>query len=204
MQKQTILFVLIIVLAFVGLSGGAYFLLETQKSDSSSSAKPAVDIPLESAKPTTENAQTGNSLKVQGDNTSANQASQLLSPTDFENYEQYENAESTMIQDSVVGTGPEAASGDTAAVVYKGWLTDGTLFDQSSVDDQNQITPIAFTLGSGQVIAGWEQGIFGMKVGGKRRLVIPSEFGYGPNGQGSIPASSMLIFDVELVNVEKP
>lgn len=206
MQKQTVLLVSVTLLAFTGLSAGAFFLIDSQKSEPSSSVKPAVDVPLESAKQVAKNAQseqTGSNLKVQGDNTTSNQAPQLLSPEDFEDYEQYANSESTLLQDYLVGTGTEAAAGDTVAVVYKGWLTDGTLFDQTKMNEQNQLVPIGFTIGSGQVIPGWDQGIFGMKVGGKRRLIIPSQLGYGPRGQGQIPPNSMLIFDVELVNVEK-
>jgi FKBP-type peptidyl-prolyl cis-trans isomerase len=88
-------------------------------------------------------------------------------------------------------------------MIYQGWLTNGQLFDQSRVNEQNQIEPYVFQLGGGQVIQGWEQGIVGMKEGGKRRLIIPSSLGYGSTGQGPIPANAMLIFDVELLKTEK-
>ena len=100
--------------------------------------------------------------------------------------------------DTVVGKGAEAVAGKTITVHYTGTLKDGTKFD-SSVDRKE---PFTFNLGSGQVIKGWEQGIVGMKVGGKRKLVIPPELAYGPNAVGAIPANSVLLFDVELLEVK--
>lgn len=100
--------------------------------------------------------------------------------------------------DSVVGKGAEAVNGKSVTVHYTGTLKDGTKFD-SSVDRKE---PFTFTLGSGQVIKGWEQGIVGMKVGGKRKLTIPPELAYGANAVGAIPANSTLIFDVELLEIK--
>lgn len=100
--------------------------------------------------------------------------------------------------DSVVGKGTEAVSGKSVTVHYTGTLKDGTKFD-SSVDRKE---PFTFSLGAGQVIKGWEQGIVGMKVGGKRKLTIPAELAYGANAVGAIPANSTLIFDVELLEVK--
>ena len=102
------------------------------------------------------------------------------------------------IQDVVVGKGTEAVSGKVVTVHYTGTLKDGTKFD-SSVDRKE---PFTFNLGAGQVIKGWEQGIVGMKVGGKRKLTIPPELAYGSNPVGAIPANSTLIFDVELLGVK--
>jgi len=101
-----------------------------------------------------------------------------------------------------VGSGKEATQNKKVAVVYKGWLTNGQLFDQSKTNQQGVLEPIVFTLGGGQVIMGWEQGIAGMKVGGKRRLIVPPSAGYGASAQGQIPANSVLVFDVELVDAE--
>jgi FKBP-type peptidyl-prolyl cis-trans isomerase len=103
------------------------------------------------------------------------------------------------MEDTKVGTGAEAEVGDTVTVHYTGTLTDGTKFDSSR--DRN--TPFTFTLGQGRVIQGWEQGIPGMKVGGMRKLTIPATLGYGTRGQGPIPPNATLIFDVELLKVEK-
>jgi FKBP-type peptidyl-prolyl cis-trans isomerase len=97
------------------------------------------------------------------------------------------------------GTGPAAVNGKTVRVHYTGWLTDGKEFD-SSLDSGE---PIEFVLGSGRVIKGWDEGIVGMKVGGKRQLRIPPELAYGSRGAGSaIPPNATLIFDVQLVAVK--
>jgi FKBP-type peptidyl-prolyl cis-trans isomerase len=97
------------------------------------------------------------------------------------------------------GTGPEAKAGANVKVHYTGWLTDGKKFDSSV--DRGQ--PFEFKLGAGMVIKGWDEGVAGMKVGGKRQLQIPSELGYGPRGTpgGPIPPNATLIFDVELLGV---
>ncbi len=100
--------------------------------------------------------------------------------------------------DEVVGTGDEAVSGKTVSVNYIGTLANGTKFDSSY--DRNQ--PFDFQLGAGQVIKGWDQGVVGMKVGGKRKLVIPPSLGYGAQANGSIPANSTLTFEVELLSVK--
>jgi peptidylprolyl isomerase len=99
-----------------------------------------------------------------------------------------------------IGTGPAAKKGDTVAVHYTGRLTDGKKFDSSL--DRGQ--PIEFQLGQGMVIKGWDEGIAGMKKGGKRKLVIPAKLGYGDRGTpgGPIPPGATLIFDVELVAIK--
>ena len=100
-------------------------------------------------------------------------------------------------QDLTPGTGVQVAAGDTVTVHYTGWLHDGTKFD-SSVD---RGTPFEFILGAGMVIQGWDEGVAGMAVGGKRKLVIPPALGYGSARSGSIPGGSTLVFDVELLSV---
>ena len=102
------------------------------------------------------------------------------------------------IEDLTVGKGAEAKSGDLVTVHYTGWLTDGTKFD-SSVDSGQ---PFQFTLGEGKVIPGWEEGVAGMKVGGKRKLTIPPDMGYGAQGAGGvIPPNATLVFEVELLGI---
>ena len=101
--------------------------------------------------------------------------------------------------DIVVGDGPTAETGNTVTVNYTGWLTDNVKFD-SSLDSG---VPFPFTLGTGAVIAGWDEGVAGMRVGGKRQLVIPAELGYGETGSGLIPPGATLIFDVELLDVQE-
>ncbi|MFM7323048.1 MAG: FKBP-type peptidyl-prolyl cis-trans isomerase [Armatimonadota bacterium] len=100
-------------------------------------------------------------------------------------------------EDLVVGKGKEAKTGSSVKVHYTGWLTDGTKFDSSL--DRGE--PFGLSL-PGQVIAGWNEGIPGMKAGGKRKLVIPSDLGYGDSGQGPIPGGATLVFEVEMISVE--
>ncbi|HEY9721185.1 MAG TPA: FKBP-type peptidyl-prolyl cis-trans isomerase [Oscillatoriaceae cyanobacterium] len=94
--------------------------------------------------------------------------------------------------------GKVAKAGDTVVVNYTGWLTDGTKFDSSL--DRNQ--PFSFTLGKGEVIKGWDEGVAGMVVGEKRKLVVPPDLGYQDHAMGPIPANSTLIFEVELLDVK--
>ncbi len=102
------------------------------------------------------------------------------------------------IEDQIVGDGEEAVAGQTVEVHYTGWLTDGTKFDSSHDRDQT----FSFKLGGGQVIAGWDQGVAGMKIGGARKLTIPAELGYGERGAGGvIPPNATLVFKVELIGL---
>ncbi|MFH1192718.1 MAG: FKBP-type peptidyl-prolyl cis-trans isomerase [Candidatus Jorgensenbacteria bacterium] len=103
------------------------------------------------------------------------------------------------INDLVTGAGAEAKAGQTVTVNYAGTLADGTKFDSS----YDRGTPFSFLLGAGQVIEGWDEGVAGMKVGGKRLLIIPPELGYGSAGAGGvIPPNATLTFDVELLAVQ--
>lgn len=115
--------------------------------------------------------------------------------------EQNQNAKAPtelQIEDTTVGTGAEAKTGNTVSVNYRGTLLNGTVFDSS----YDRGTPFSFTLGQNSVIQGWEQGILGMKVGGTRKLVIPPDLAYGPIARGPIPANSTLVFEVELLEVK--
>jgi FKBP-type peptidyl-prolyl cis-trans isomerase len=101
-------------------------------------------------------------------------------------------------QDVTQGEGAEATADRTVSVHYTGWLPNGEKFDSSRDRDQ----PFSFTLGAGQVIAGWDEGVAGMKVGGRRKLVIPADLGYGTAGAPpAIPPGATLVFDVELLDV---
>ena len=101
-------------------------------------------------------------------------------------------------EDLVEGTGQTAKAGDSVRVHYTGWLTDGTKFDSSK--DRNR--PFAFQIGAGRVIKGWDEGVAGMKAGGKRKLHIPPALGYGARGAGgAIPPNADLVFEVELLKI---
>lgn len=101
--------------------------------------------------------------------------------------------------DQTIGDGAEAVAGKMATVHYTGWLESGTKFDSSV--DRGQ--PFPFPLGAGRVIKGWDEGVQGMKIGGKRRLTIPPDLGYGARGAGGvIPPNATLIFDVELLGLQ--
>lgn len=104
-----------------------------------------------------------------------------------------------IIEDLVVGEGAEAVKNSIVSVNYTGLLTDGTKFDSSLNPGR---TPFRFTVGAGQVIRGWDEGVAGMKVGGKRKLTIPPSMGYGSQDMGVIPPNSTLIFEIELLAVE--
>lgn len=104
-----------------------------------------------------------------------------------------------IIEDIIVGQGAEAVKYSIITVNYTGWLEDGTKFD-SSLNPGRE--PLRFTLGAGQMIQGFDQGIVGMKVGGKRKLTIPPNLGYGSQDKGIIPPNSTLIFELDLLIVE--
>ncbi len=139
-----------------------------------------------------------NSSSTSGNNASSNTPStpSVPGPESFGQYEQYKDAKSALFGDLQVGTGAEVAVNKKVTVYYKGYLTNGKMFDQA-VDKT-----LTFTVGAHQVISGWEQDIIGMKVGGIRRMIIPPVVGYGDQPQGPIPANSVLVFDVQLVSVE--
>ncbi len=108
-----------------------------------------------------------------------------------------ERASRLYVQDLVVGAGREAVAGDSLAVRYTGWLRTGMQFDSNVSAGQ----PFQFKLGVGRVISGWDLGVPGMRVGGKRRLILGSEYGYRGQGSGSIPPNATLVFDVELISI---
>ena len=107
-------------------------------------------------------------------------------------------ASGLVYEELVVGSGDEAVAGMQVTVHYTGWLTNGDKFDSSKDRDD----PFSFGLGQGQVIRGWDEGVAGMKVGGKRKLTIPPQLGYGARGAGGvIPPNATLVFEVELLEV---
>jgi FKBP-type peptidyl-prolyl cis-trans isomerase FkpA len=146
---------------------------------------------------------TNNSNAAGGANSgSSNSSSGLPDPSTFAQYDKYKDNTSALMADIQKGTGTELAQGKKAAVYYRGFLTNGTVFDETRNGSDGKPQPFVFTEGQHQVITGWEQGLAGMKVGGVRLLIVPPSVGYGANAQGSIPANSVLIFEVQLLEVQ--
>jgi len=124
------------------------------------------------------------------------QASQASAPAGGENL--LKTASGLQYADLVPGSGDSPKSGKKVTVHYTGWLTNGTKFDSSV--DRNE--PFTFVIGAGQVIPGWDEGVMSMKIGGKRKLVIPPELGYGAGGAGGvIPPNATLVFEVILLDI---
>jgi FKBP-type peptidyl-prolyl cis-trans isomerase len=173
MNKGILAGIVIAIIAAVGL------LVISQTSSSSSSSAPTAT----STPPTSSG--TGNSVLC------ASQPQALTGVKDADIKE-------LKVEDKMIGSGAEAVAGKPIVMNYIGRLTDGTQFDASCGKDT-----FTFNLGGGQVIAGWDQGIVGMRVGGIRRLIIPASLGYGAAGAGGvIPPNAALVFDVELVAVQ--
>jgi peptidylprolyl isomerase len=129
---------------------------------------------------------------------SESSAPSLPSPSNFSVYDQYKGNATALYQDVIPGTGAAIQKGSVVTVQYKGYLTDGTEFDESYARGK----AFTFTEGAGTVIPGWEEGLYGMKAGGQRRLIVPPSQGYGAVAHGPIPANSVLVFDVVLVSVQ--
>lgn len=125
-----------------------------------------------------------------------------IDPATFGQYDKYKNDDQALFAEIQAGTGAELTADKRAAVLYKGWLTNGQLFDASRPDSSGKLQAFDFTLGAHQVISGWEQGLAGMKVGGTRLLIVPPSVGYGASGQGPIPGNSVLVFQVQLLAVQ--
>ena len=183
MSKNIVPFLIIVVIIVAG--GAGIFFLSNQKVTNTNGINLTPTIyPTEALQPTTSTPAIINQQE---------QASSGANMGDVTT-----TADGLQIQDLTVGTGQEAKSGDTVTVNYLGTLTNGTKFDSSY--DRNQ--PFTTQIGVGQVIKGWDEGIVGMKVGGKRKLIIPPSLGYGSQAMGSIPPNSTLIFEVELLDVK--
>lgn len=146
----------------------------------------------------------GGTGSAQGSTSSSSGASSSsdVNPSTFKEYDKYKDSTGALFGDLVKGTGAELGANQKAAVYYKGWLTDGTMFDQSRAGSDGKLQAFTFTLGAHEVISGWEQGVAGMKVGGKRLIIVPPSVGYGATGQGPIPGNAVLVFEVELLAVQ--
>lgn len=146
------------------------------------------------------NGQTGSASLSSSSPGASNSSSSSSTdtPDKFKEYDKYKDASDALFGEIVVGAGPVAEAGKQIIVNYRGWLTDGRLFD----DSYQKGKPFVFIPGEHKVILGWEQGVLGMKVGGKRRLIVPPVVGYGAEGKDPIPGNAVLVFDIELVGVQ--
>lgn len=119
----------------------------------------------------------------------------------FAAYNKYRNNKDALFGDMKKGGGGALTAGKQAGIYYKVWLTNGALIDQSPVSASGQPQPFSFKLGAHQVITGLEEGVYGMKVGGSRLVIVPPAVGYGSQAHASVPADSVLVFEVQLVSV---
>jgi len=144
------------------------------------------------------NAQNlGSSQGVAGDNTTNNQK------PNFSDYEKYKDEKSALYADIKKGDGKEVAVKNKVSIYYKGYLLNGEVFDnQWPAKEGDTPKPFVFEIGTNTIIPGLQQGLVGMKVGGKRLIIVPPAVGYGEKGQGSIPPDSVLVFEVDLLKVE--
>jgi FKBP-type peptidyl-prolyl cis-trans isomerase len=144
----------------------------------------------------------GNQSQNSGGSSSSSSSSGDVNPSTFTQYDKYKNNKDALFGDIKAGSGAQLTTGKKGTVYYKGWLTNGTLVDQSPVSASSQPQPYTFTLGAHEVIPGWEEAIYGMKAGGKRLLIIPPAVGYGSQGKGLVPPNAVLIFEVQLLSVQ--
>lgn len=207
-----------------GVLGQKVNSLQSASADASgTSGPPSQNIPLNQAPvtpdassglsvspstPTNSLGQLGNSQSQAGASSSPGSSSsspasfQPFDPSTFAQYDKYKNSQNALFGEAQVGTGTELTANHKAAVYYRGWLTNGQLFDESRAGSDGKLQPFVFTLGAHQVIPGWEQALNSMKVGGVRLVIVPPAVGYGASGQGSIPPNAVLIFQVQLLGVQ--
>lgn len=145
---------------------------------------------------------SGQSTTTRSNNNSDDSLAKMLDPSTFGQYDHYKNNTSALFKDLLVGEGAELASNKKAAVLYKVWLTNGTLVDASRENEKGEMQPFSFTVGAREVIQAWDTSLIGMKVGGVRFLVVPPSVGYGSTPKGNIPANSVLIFQIQLLAVQ--
>lgn len=145
---------------------------------------------------------SGDQSQGTGNGNSGSSSGGDVNPASFSQYDKYKSSQNALFGDIQQGSGAALAAGQKASIYYKVWLTNGALVDQSPVSSSGQPQPFSFTLGGHQVILGLEQGVAGMKVGGKRLVIVPPAVGYGSQGQGAIPANAVLVFEVQLLSAQ--
>lgn len=232
MMQKKYLVVIGAVIVLCGIGGGGYYLVQSSKhepavndglgsnfangSAQASTAGSGQNISLTPASPsglnTDSSPSSGNLGQLSqpqsggggsGSSSSSSGSLPSVDPSSFGQYDKYKDyTQGVLLADMQTGSGTALSSGHQAIVYYKGWLTNGELFDESRTGSNGQLQPFTFTEGSHQVIPGWEDGLAGMKAGGTRLLVVPPSFGYGANGQGPIPGNAVLVFEVQLLSVQ--
>jgi len=150
----------------------------------------------------TNSSQSGGGSSGSSGGNSKSGGSQSPSPDTFAQYDKYKDAQNSLFGDIAKGDGAELTANKTAVVTYKGWLTNGKMFDASRQNSDGSLQPFVFTLGAKQVIPGFEQGVAGMKVGGSRLVIVPPAVGYGSEAKDSIPPNSLLVFEIKLLSVQ--
>lgn len=175
---------------------------KTESISLNSNKAPADPNALRVKEPTDISASLGSGQKQSTTSSSSNASQNIPGPETFGAFEQYKDSQSVMYQDLQIGTGTEITAESQVAVLYKGYLTSGALFDQSRAGSDGKLQPFIFSPGAGQVIAGFAQGVMGTKVGSVRRVIIPPNLGYGAEAQNGIPANSVLVFDIQIISVQ--
>jgi FKBP-type peptidyl-prolyl cis-trans isomerase len=206
--------ILAFVMVIVLLVGGFFIWRAVNNSDTEKTSKASKpkSAPSGSSLEVTDNSGLGGGI----DNGAQSLGSSTEKSTDestenqeqkqnFTEYDKYKDQKSALFGEVKAGTGTEAKANDKVGIYYKGYLTNGQVFDnQWPAKPGDKPKAFEFVLGSNGIIPGLQQGIVGMKVGGTRRIIVPPSVGYGDKGQGSIPPDSVLVFDVELLTVSKP
>ena len=230
MNKQKAILILLVIFALVLLAVASFFVWRTfiykekavqqTSANSSNTTQPlnptnTESISLNSNKapadpnalsvkePSDISASLGSGQKQSASSGSSSNSSQNIpGPETFGAFEQYKDSQSVMYQDLQVGNGAEVTADSQVAVLYKGYLTSGALFDQSRAGNDGKLQPFIFSPAAGQVIGGFAQGVMGTKAGSVRRVIIPPTLGYGAEAQNGIPANSVLVFDIQVISVQ--
>jgi FKBP-type peptidyl-prolyl cis-trans isomerase FkpA len=219
-HKNTFIIISLVVL-FIALGAGGYIFIHHHSknarsyNDAASNDSPGNNSPGGSylsvtSSPGAHNlGQLGESTSQSDSNSglgvgssSTSPSSSPIDPSTFSQYSKYQNNSTSLFGDVAAGTGTTLGVGQKATITYKGWLTDGTLFDESQIGTNGQLVSLSFTLGSNQIINGLQEAMSGMKVGGTRLIIVPPSLGYGATAKDNIPANSVLVFEVNLLDVQ--
>jgi hypothetical protein len=214
MTRRRIIYVTIVVVAIVAVAAGLWWHGHGSRKPKAQGEQTVGDHTISLNQEPAEN--TGG-LSVSGGG--ASDLGQLSSPQDsdgsggssgsgdsgtydFTKYDKYKSKKHALFGDITEGSGAKLTQGKKATVYYRGWLTNGALVDQSPKSNDGKLQPFTFTMGSHEVIPGWEEGLYGMKAGGVRLVVVPPAAGYGSEGKGAVPPNAVLVFEIQLAKVQ--